>query len=107
MSATLAPQGLVPERHPSGAIRVENRIDGVVSGYGTAIFTGSPVKNDTNGTLIPVTTTVADKCIGVFQGCMFSSAGKRFVLPYWPAGQTYDAGSGLFYFTRDPLIIYQ
>jgi hypothetical protein len=106
MSATLAPQGLIPSRHPSGTIRVETLIDGVLSTYGTSIFTGTPIKRDTNGTLIPCAVG-ADACIGVFQGVEFSAATKRFVIPYWPAGQTYDAGSCLVRFTADPDIIYE
>jgi len=105
MSATLAPQGLVPFRHPSGTIRVESLNDGILSGFGTAMFTGTPVKRDTNGTIIPCATG-ADNCIGVFQGVQFSSSTKRFVLPFWPAGQTYDAGSLIVQFTMDKEIIY-
>jgi hypothetical protein len=106
MSATLAPQGLVPSRHPSGAIRIENLVDGIVSGFTSNIFTGSPIKRDTNGTLIPTTTTAADPCIGSFQGCEFTASQKRFVLPYFPANQTYDAGSMIAKYTMDPAIIY-
>lgn len=106
MSATLAPQGLVPVAHPSGTIRDDTLVDGILSGYGTAIYTGTPIKRDTNGTLIPCGTG-ADVCIGVFMGCQFSSAGKRFVSPYFPAGQTYDAGSMLVTYTWDPNIIYE
>lgn len=106
MSATAAPTGLVPVYHPSGTIRIENQVDGVASAYGTALYTGTPVKRTTDGTLVAVGTG-ADVCIGVFQGCQFTSSGKRFVLPYFPASQTYDAGSMIAYFTMDPHIIYE
>lgn len=106
MSSTNQAQGLVPVWHPSGIIRAVTEVDAVASGYGTAIYTGTPVKYTTDGTLV-VVGTGADVCIGVFQGCQFSSAGKRFVLPYWPASQTYDAGSGLFTYTRDKEIVYE
>lgn len=113
MSSTSAPFGLRPVYHPSGVIRQEQLLSGIVSGYGTAIYTGTPVKFDTNGTLIPCSTG-ADVCIGVFQGCEFSASGKYFVLPYWPAAQTYDtpAGNGQVnpmwaFYTSDPQIIYE
>lgn len=106
MSAVLAPQGLVPTRHPSGTIRVENLVDGILSGYTSNIFTGTPVKRFTDGTL-NVCGTGADTCLGVFQGCEFSASGKRFVLPYFPAGQTYDAGSMIAKFTADSDIIFE
>jgi hypothetical protein len=106
MSTTLAPQGLVPTSHPSGIIRVDNLVDGILSSFGTSIFTGTPIKRDTNGTIIPCASGV-DVCIGVFQGCEFSSATKRFVVPYWPAGQTYDAGSMIAKYTSDKEITYE
>lgn len=106
MSSTLAPQGLVPAYHPSGTIRNENQTDGVASAYGTALYTGTPVKRDTDGTLIAVGTG-ADVCIGVFAGCQYTANNKRFVSGYFPAGQTYDAGSMIAYFTMDPEIIYE
>jgi hypothetical protein len=106
MSATLAPQGLVPSHHPSGVIRVTNQGDGIASAYGTSIYTGTPIMRGTDGTII-VVPTGASTPIGVFQGCEFSSASKRFVLPYWPAAQTYDAGSMIAKYTDDPEIIYE
>jgi len=108
MSATLQAMGLVPVRHfTGGTIRVENRGDGIASGYATSLFTGTPVKNQTDGTLIATGVAAADPCIGVFQGCEFSSAGKRWVIPYWPGGQTYDAGTMIAKFTADPTIVYE
>jgi len=106
MSATLAPQGLVPARHPSGTIRVENQVDGILSGYTSNIFTGTPVMRGTDGTL-QVTSGAAGACIGVFAGCEFTAATKRFVLPYFPAGQTYDAGSMIAKYTADYDIIFE
>lgn len=113
MSATLQAYGLRPVYHPAGVIRQEQKLSGIASGYATAIYTGTPVKLNTDGTLIPVSTG-ADVAIGVFQGCEFSSNGKFFVLPYWPASQTYDtpAGNGFLnpmwaFYTRDPDIVYE
>lgn len=92
MSQNAAPTGISAIYHPSGDIRQQTLKDGVLSGYGTAIFTGTPVKFDTNGTLIPCASGV-DVIAAIFAGCEFSALGRRFVLPYWPAGQTYDVGS--------------
>ena len=108
MVATSAPFGFRPVYHPSGAIRQETLNSGILSTYGTAIYTGTPVKFDTNGTIIPCTSATSESLIGVFQGCEFSSAGKFFVLPYWPASQAYDAdGTMQAYYTSDPNIIYE
>jgi len=106
MSATLAPQGLVPAYHPSGTIRNVTQADGIVSGYGTALYTGTPVQRGTNGTIEAVPAG-ASNAIGVFAGCMFNASSKRFVLPYFPAGQTYDAGSMVAYYTSDKEIVYE
>jgi len=106
VSNTLAPQGLVPVSHPSGTIRIDNQVDGVASAYSPALYTGTPVKRTTNGTLVAVGTG-ADVAIGVFQGCQFTASTKRFVLPYFPDGQTYDAGTLIAYFTSDPNITYE
>lgn len=106
MSSTSSPFGLRPVSHPSGTIRLDQMAGGVASAYGTAIYTNTPIKRHTDGTLIP-SATGADEAIGVFAGCEFTSSGKRFVLPYWPASQTYDAGSMIAYYTSDPNITYE
>lgn len=107
MSSVNAPFGLRPVYHPSGVIRQERLVNGIASGYGTAIYSGQPIKPTTTGTLI-ATATGADNTIGIFQGVEYTSAGKFFVSPYWPASQTYD-NDGLMevYYTSDPQIIYE
>jgi len=97
MSSTNAPFGLRCVYHPSGEPRIESLAAGIASTYGTAIYTGTPVKFNTDGTLIP-TGTGADTCVGIFAGCQFTSAGRRFVLPYWPASQAYDTGTMVAYY---------
>lgn len=106
MSSTNQAQGLVPAWHPAGTIRQVQDVDAIASGYATALYTGTPVKYTTDGTLVAVGTG-ADVCIGVFAGCQYTSNNKRFVSPYWPASQTYDAGSMLVNYTRDPGIVYE
>jgi hypothetical protein len=93
--------------HPSGVIRQTELLNGVASGYASNIFTHTPVKYTTDGTLI-VCAAGADVTIGSFAGCEFSSAGKYFVLPYWPSGQTYDTlGPARFYVNTDKGITYE
>lgn len=106
MSALLQPQGLVPVRHPSGTIRVENQVDGITSGYAFNMFTGSPIMRGTSGN-IELSAGSPNVCMGVFQGCEFTSGTKRFLLGYWPASTVYDAGSMIVRFTMDPDIIYE
>jgi hypothetical protein len=113
MSSVSAPFGLRPVWHPSGIIRQDQQLAGIASGYATSLFSGTPVKRTTDGTLV-ATATGADSTIGVFAGCEFQSAGKFYVLPYWPASQTYDTpvGNGDLnpmwaFFTSDPGIVYE
>lgn len=107
MSATASPFGLRPVSHPSGTIRQNQQPKGIASGYATSLYNGTPIKRTTDGTLI-ATATGADTTIGVFNGCQFSASGKYFVLPYWPASQTYDSnGPMIAYFTDDPDVTYE
>ena len=95
MSQVAAPMGLLAAAHPSGEIRQANLVDGILSGYANAIYQNSPIKWDVNGTIIPVVAN-NDPVMGVFAGCEFTRLdGSRAVLPYWPAAQTYIAGSCL------------
>lgn len=102
MSSTLAPFGLRPVSHPSGTIRQSELIGAVQSGYGTSLFTGTPVKYDTSGFLV-ATATGADSTVGSFAGCEFGNATGYFVLPYWPASSQYSttAGPPRFYLNDD------
>jgi hypothetical protein len=93
MSLTNQAQGLIAAAHPSGDVRQTNLKDGILSGLGTNIFTGTPVKMNTDGTIIPCTAAANEPVYGIFAGCEFSALQRRFVLPYFPAGQTYDLGS--------------
>lgn len=108
MSSVSAPFGIRAVSHPSGTIRQETFPNGIASGYATAIYTGTPVKRHTDGTLI-VTTTGADSAIGVFQGVEYTDAAGRFVVsPYWPASATYASdGYMQAYCTTDKEIIYE
>lgn len=108
MSSTNAPFGLRCAFHPAGEPRIETLVDGILSTYGTSIFTGTPIKRDTNGTIIPCSTG-ADSCIGIFAGCQYTATdGRRVVSAYWPASTAYVAGSMLaFYEMIDGNAIYE
>lgn len=108
MSSTSAPFGLRPVFHPSGVIRQDVLDNGIASAYGTALYSGTPVKRTTDGTLVAVGTG-ADVAIGVFMGVEYTDASGRFVVsPYWPASATYASdGNMQVYFTSDPGIIYE
>lgn len=94
MSAVSAPFGVRPVFHPSGDVRLRDVSLGIASGYGTGLYSGTPVKYTTDGTLI-ATATGADSLVGIFAGCQFISNQRPFILPYWPAGQTYDANTAM------------
>ncbi len=86
MSATLAPNGFVPVRHPSGQNRANPwpSRNNAGTGYATSIFKGDTVILDTAGYIV-IGTTAAD-LLGVFQGCEYVDAtGKPTVSNYWPA----------------------
>jgi hypothetical protein len=108
VTTTSAPFGVRPVYHPSGIIRQTELLSGVASGYATSIYTGTPVKYTTDGTLI-VTATGADETVGSFAGCEFGNATGYHVLPYWPASSTYDTiyGPARFYLNDDKGTIYE
>lgn len=92
MSQVAAPQGLKVSSHVSGDPRFFTLRDGIVSGYGTALYTGSPVQWDVNGTIKAVS-AANDPILGIFAGCEYTNGDRRFVQPYWPAGQTFNVNS--------------
>jgi len=108
MTATSAPFGLRCVYHPSGEPRIETLTNGIASGYATGLYTGTPVKLTTDGTLV-ATATGADSTIGIFVGCFFISGGRPFQQAYWPAAQTYDANTLMWaqYEALDPNAIYE
>lgn len=108
MSATSAPFGLRCVYHPSGEPRIETLVNGIASAYATGLYTGTPVKLTTDGTLV-ATATGADSFIGIFVGCFFISNNRPFQLPYWPAAQTFDANTYMWaqYEAIDSAAIYE
>jgi hypothetical protein len=86
--------GLRVSSHVSGDPRFIVMRDGIVSGYGTNLFTGSPVMMGADGTIKAVT-AANDPIFGIFAGAEWTFGDRRFVQPYWPAGQTFQVNSCL------------
>lgn len=110
MSATLAPFGLRPAYHPTGLDRAEALAGGIASGYSSALLKGQPVSYGTggtaNGTIVAAGTSGA--WVGVFDGVQWTdSTGRTHVSNNWPANTTYQAGTCIAYFWRDPQIVYE
>lgn len=104
MSATNAPFGLRPAFHPSGLDRAQALANGIVSGYGSDILKGQPVKYVTGGTLQPA--AAGDAFAGAFAGVEFTdTTGRRRVSNYWPANTS--ATEIVAYFYTDPAIVYE
>jgi hypothetical protein len=113
MSLTSAPFGLRPAFHPSGLDRAQALANGIVSGYGTDILKGAPVRyNSTAGTSVAAGTitnaAASGAWSGAFAGVEFTdTTGRRRVSNYWPAGTTFQAGSCVAYFYNDSDIVYE
>lgn len=90
MSATAAPQGLVPVYHPSGEARASAFT--INPTYGTSIYKGDPVILNANGTV--TVGTAAAALLGVFVGCEYvDSTGKPTVSNFYPASVAVQSGS--------------
>ena len=113
MSLTSAPFGLRPAFHPSGLDRAQALANGIVSGYGTDILKGAPVRyNSTAGTSVAAGTitnaAASGAWSGAFAGVEFTdTTGRRRVSNYWPAGTTFQTGSCVAYFYNDNDIVYE
>jgi len=109
MSSTALPFGMNPIRHINGKFLPPPRVmpDGIASAYGSAIYYGSPVMLNTNGTLT-IATTAAD-IIGVFAGCQYVATSTGLMTPSktWVASSTYVAGTMSAFVWDDPNIIYE
>jgi len=113
MSSTSAPFGLRPAFFPTGLERAQALANGIVSGYGTDIYKGAPVRyNSTAGTSVAAGTITNAGSTGVwtgsFQGVEWTdTTGRRRVSNYWPASTTFIAGSCIAYFYNDLNIVYE
>lgn len=99
MSATNAPFGLKPLRHPSGTMRQSR---GTIATGATAMYKNSPVKLAADGSI--AIAAGGDAFLGAFVGCEYTASGKRFLSNYFPnATATTDA---ICYYYDDPEIVY-
>lgn len=98
---TSAPFGLRAVGSQGGGTPTRQECGVIASGYATAIFSGDFVKLVTTGGLERA--AIGDSGCGVFAGVEFVDASGFYrVLPYWPAAQTYTAGTCKAYYFRDP-----
>ncbi len=106
MVAVTAPFGLDAAYSISGQVRATAYPNGISSGYGTAIYKGSPVMMNTTGYLSLAAATT-DNIIGVFAGVEYNDGvtGKPTESPFWGSGQTYS-GTMTAYVWDDPTIFY-
>jgi hypothetical protein len=106
MSATNAPFGLRPAFHPSGLDRAQALANGIVSGFGSSILKGQPVRYVTGGVIEPA--AAGQAFVGAFAGVEFTdTTGRRRVSNYWPANTAYQTGSCVAYFYADQNIVYE
>jgi hypothetical protein len=105
MSTTLAPVGLKPVAHLTGAV-VRPQQGTIASGYASNIFFGSPVVILADGTLGIGADRSTNRLVGSFAGCEYTAAdGRRRVSNYWPASTT--ATEIIAFYYADPDIIYE
>lgn len=90
MSLIAAPFGFRPAYGVNGQPRAQQYT--IAGAYGTAIYKGSMVTLNTNGT-ITIAAAAAD-FLGVFQGVEYVDAtGKPTYSNFWPAAQAIQSGS--------------
>src|SRR3990167_1373083 len=96
------PFGLRPAYHPTGDIRQEAFVGGIVSGFAQSIYRGDPVSLDASGLLLPA--AIGTRLYGVFWGCQYDdSTGKPRFSNYWPASTV--ATNIIAYVPGDPQIV--
>jgi len=107
MANSSAPFGLKPVRHITGG-EIRSNAYKIASGYGTAIYTGDPVLQTTDGTIIIAVGTggtPSTATIGVFGGVSYTNAvGAKVYSAYWPASTVATDIEAIVY--DDPSIIF-
>lgn len=81
---TNAPFGLQPRMHMNGSVwNGQTQTFQISDAYGTSLFTGDPVTLGSGYLAIGV---AGSAIIGVFQGCLYTTAASVITFsPYWPA----------------------
>lgn len=109
MSATLNGFGLRPAYSPNGYAPGTGYINGIASGYGTAILKYQPVTLNSSGVLV-IAATNAD-FIGSFAGVSYvDSQGVPQFRDSWTASQTYNANMPMWawvYGADDPDLVFE
>ncbi len=107
MANTNAPYGLKPVRHMSGG-NIQSEEYPIATGYATAIYTGDPVLQHSDGSIIIAVGTggtPSTQTFGVFGGVDYVDAsGNQKYSPYWPASTTATSIKAHIY--TDPNIIF-
>ncbi len=101
-----APFGLQPRMHTNGSVwNGQTQTFQVADVYGTSIFTGDPVTLAGGFLVIGV---AASAIIGVFQGCLYTTAASVITFsPYWPAATaTAQALGAEAYVCIDTTVLY-
>lgn len=90
---TNAPFGLQPRKHMSGSVwNGQTQPYTVQDSYATSLFTGDPV---TLGGGYLVIGVAGSAIIGVFQGCIYTTAASVITFsPYWPASTATAQAAG-------------
>lgn len=108
MSSTLAPFGLRPALHISGAVRPWSGT--IISGLALNIFQNAPVQISNQagtgtGGLIPA--PVGERAVGTFQGVEYTLTAdqRRHVSNWWASGLV--ATEIVAYYTRDAWVTYE
>ena len=102
-----APYGLKPVRHATGG-EIRSESYPIATGYPTSIFTGDPVLQHTDGSIIIAVGTAGTPSVqsfGVFGGVSYTDAtGAQVFKPYWPASTTATNIKAVIY--TDPNIVF-
>lgn len=107
MANSSAPFGLKAVRHMTGG-EIQSNAYTIASGYNTNIFTGDPVLQTTDGSIIIAVGTAgsaSQNIVGVFAGCKYTAAdGSQKYSKYWPASTV--ATNIEAYVIDDPNVIF-
>lgn len=109
-SASSAGFGMRPTKNMVGRVRAQRLVNGIASGYNTAIYQYSPVKMVTSSSVNTLQLAgTTDDLYGVFDGVEYTdSNGRRQYSKYWPAGLTPLAGTTWnVYVWSDPTTIFE
>lgn len=116
MSSTLNPFGARPIKNQPAQVRPRCYVNGILSGYATALYQYAPLaltSASTNGvttnSLVLATAGAGNDWLGVLDGIEYTdSNGVRKYSKYWPASLTPLAGSSWnVYVWDDPLTIFE